>query len=321
MFNVRDSGKKISIHCTAIACLLFSGLTEGFGQQDPMYTIYLFDKTQIDPAFAGSANWIVGTVKYRKQFMGIPGQPTTEAFSLHAPIQRFHLGAGAKISHETMAAVSRINATGICSYHMNFASGKLSFGLEGGVFNQAISFPDLIRKDPIDNSIPDQRTAVTVPDVSFGTYYQKKGFYLGFSAMHLLKTDLNYTNYQKEISATLYKHYNFLIGNVFDVTESIAIEPSFLLKYVHAAPLQEDLNLNFIFKEKISLGFSYRSQDAIAGIVRLKITESLKIGYAYDHAIAGLSGHSNGTHEIFISYGIKLLPPAEEKEIHPRYYY
>ncbi|MBI4947918.1 MAG: type IX secretion system membrane protein PorP/SprF [Bacteroidetes bacterium] len=305
----------------SIAFLLLSGLTQGYSQQDPMYSIYLYDKVQINPAFAGSSNWMVGTLKYRTQFLGIPGQPKTQAFSFHAPIQRFHIGTGLKIVHENIAVVSKTNVIGICSYHLNFASGKLSFGLEGGVLNQAISFPDLIRKDQIDNAIPSQRTARTIPDASFGTYYRKKEFYLGFSAMHLVKSKLDYANFQRTINANLFKHYYFLLGNVFDLSESFAIEPSLLIKYVKAAPVQEDFNLNFIFKDKITVGLSYRSHDAVAGIFRVNITESFKIGYAYDHAVSGLSGYSNGTHEIFISYGIKLLPPAEEKEIHPRYYY
>ena len=305
----------------AIAFFLFLGFVKVYSQQDPMYTIYLYDRIQINPAFAGSSNWAVGTLKYRNQFLEIPGQPQTEALSFHAPLQKLHLGLGLKVMHENIAVVSTTNITGICSYHLNFASGKLSFGLEGGIYNQAISFPDLIRTDPIDNAIPNQRTAVTIPDASFGTYYRKKEFYLGFSVMHLVNSKLDYTKYQSGMNATLFKHYYFLLGKVFDLSESFAIEPSMLIKYVNAAPMQEDFNLSIIFKEKISLGFFYRTNDAVGGIFRVNITESLKMGYAYDFAVAGLSGYSNGTHEIFISYGIKLLPPAEEKEIHPRYYY
>ena len=264
---------------------------------------------------------MVGTIKYRNQFIGLPGQPQTQVLSFHAPLQKLHIGTGIKLLHENIAAIEKIHVTAMCSYHLNFASGKLSFGLEGGLLNQAISFPDLIRKDPIDNAIPNQRTSVLAADASFGAYYRKKEFYVGFSVMHLIKSNLSYTTYDREINATLFSHYYFLLGKVVELSDKFAIEPSVLLKYVYAAPIQEDVNLNFIFNDKISVGISYRTKDAIAAMVRVNITENLKIGYAYDHAIAGLSGYSNGSHEIFISYGIKLLPPAEEKEIHPRYYY
>ena len=312
--------KATAMRFFSIAFILLIGL-KGFSQQDPMYTIYLYDKVQVNPAFAGSSNWIVGTLKYRNQFMGIPGQPQTQVLSIHGPLQKLHLGTGIKITHENIAVVSKINATAVCSYHMNFASGKLSFGLEGGIYYQAISFPDLIRTDAIDNSIPNQRTSVTVPDASFGTCYQKKEFYMGFSVMHLVGSKLDYTNYQRGINSSLYKHYYFLLGKVFQLSESFSLEPSLLIKYVSAAPAEEDFNLHFIFKDKVSLGVSYSTNNGIGGIFRVNITDALKMGYAYDHAIAGLSGYSNGTHEVFVSYGIKLLPPAKEKEIHPRYYY
>ena len=55
-------------------------------QQDPMYSMYLFDKLLINPAFANSSNWTVGTLKYRDQSTGINGHPKTQTFNVHGPI-------------------------------------------------------------------------------------------------------------------------------------------------------------------------------------------------------------------------------------------
>jgi len=75
--------RKLTLHILFIIIIKSS-----FGQQDPMYSMYMFDKALINPAFAGSSNWFVGTIKYRNQFIGMTGNPVTETFNIHSPIQK-----------------------------------------------------------------------------------------------------------------------------------------------------------------------------------------------------------------------------------------
>lgn len=291
-----------------------------FAQQDPMYTMYMLDKVLINPAYTGSSNWAVGTLKYRKQFVGFTGSPETETFNFHAPIQKKHIGLGLKVINDKTDVTSNLNASLFYSYHLNFAGGKLSAGIEAGVYNRKINYPKLILLDPVDNSIPLTAKSSLIPDVSIGIYYQKKQFYLGLSDCHLLKFGFNY----KTVNSTqerLYSHMYLLMGKVFEISEKWTFEPSALVKYQSAAPVQLDINASVSYKDRIAVGAQYRTGDAVAAIVKIGILENLRVAYSYDMTISGLSGYSKGAHEIIVSYGIKLPPPAAEKEIHPRYYY
>jgi type IX secretion system PorP/SprF family membrane protein len=289
-------------------------------QQDPMYTMYMLDKMLINPAYTGSSNWVVGTLKYRQQFMGFEGGPVTETFNFHSPIQKRHIGLGFKIISDRTAIVNNLNVSAYYAYHLNFAGGKLSIGLEGGIINQKIDYPKLILTNPIDNSIPHEAANSLVPDGSAGIYYQKKQFYLGISACHLIKKNFNYHTINKPGSHE-YNHMYLLMGKVFSISEKWSFEPSMLLKYQVAAPFQGDVNALLSYKDRIGVGIQYRSGDAIAGLIKINIWENLRMAYSYDMTISGLSSYSKGAHEIILSYGIKLAPPPAEKEVDPRYYY
>lgn len=289
-------------------------------QQDPLYSMYMFDKMLINPAYTGSSNWAVGTLKYRKQNTGLEGSPTTQTFNFHSPITKRHIGLGVKVINDKIAIMSNLNASLLYSYHLNFGGGKLSVGLETGIVSRKIDYSELILSTEIDNSIPAGVSSAIVPDVSWGMYYQKKQFYAGFSQAHLIKSNFN-DNTVNESQSHLYNHMYLLSGAVFDITKKVALEPSFLLKMVTAAPIQLDLNAMFYYDDRFGAGIQYRTGDAIVAIVKINIMEQFRIAYSYDISISGLSNVAGSSHELIISYGIKLPPPRTQKEVHPRYYF
>ncbi len=308
------------ILCKILFILLISLSGKITAQQDPMYTMYMLDKMLINPAYTGSSNWLVGTLKYRQQFMGFDGNPVTESFNFHTPIQKRHIGLGFKVINDNTGIMNNLNASLFYSYHLNFAGGKLSIGLEGGIYNRRVDYTKLVLTDPADNSLPQTAMSSLVPDASAGIYYQKKQFYIGYSDCHLIEEKFNYKTINKTKSH-LFSHMYLLIGKIFELSENWSFEPSALLKYQNAAPVQYDVNVSLSFHDRVAIGVQYRSNDAMAALLKINILENLRVAYSYDMTTSGLSTYSGGAHEIIISYGIKLPPPPAEKEIHPRYYY
>ncbi|MES2678656.1 MAG: type IX secretion system membrane protein PorP/SprF [Bacteroidota bacterium] len=291
-----------------------------FAQQNPGYSMYMYDKMLINPAFTGSSNWAVATLKNRTQFIGLKGNPVTQTFNFHAPIQKKHIGLGFKVVNDKIAVMSNLNMAMDLSYHLNFAGGKLSFGLEAGFMKRQIDYNKLIMSSQHDNVIPLTSVSSVVPDASLGMYYHKKQFYAGLSQYHILKVNFNDKTEVKSQSR-LYGSTFLLIGRVFELSKKWTLEPSMLLKQQSASPAQLDINFSTYYNDKIGAGLQYRTGDAIALTLRVNITEGLRIAYAYDITVSKLSPYSKGSHEIMISYGIKLPPPAKQKEIHPRYYF
>lgn len=312
---------KTSIKILTVLFALFLINEKMHAQQDPLYSMYMFDKALINPAFTGSSNWAVGTVKYRNQYSGLEGNPTTQTFNFHTPITKRHIGLGFKVINDEVAIVKNLNAALLYSYHLNFARGKLSVGLETGIVSRRIDYSELILSTEIDNSIPDGASSAIVPDVSWGLYYQRKQFYAGFSQSHIIKSNFN-DNTINDSESKLFSHLYFLTGTVFDLAKKISFEPSILVKSVAGAPIQLDLNTMFFYDGRIGVGLQYRTGDAVVALFKINILEQLRFAYAYDVVMSGLSdAGASGSHEIILSYGIKLPPPPSKKEVHPRYYF
>ena len=250
--------------------------------------------------------------------MGLPGAPVTDYFNLHGPIQKKHLGVGLKIVNDNTGPITTLTATGTISYHMGFAGGKLSFGLEGGIINRTVDFSKLIVYDKNDPSAAAGNIAVTAPDVNFGIWYQRKQFYMGLSDYNMTQSHLDYT---PKSQAQEYSTQYFILGWVWDLVEKWDLEPSTLLKNVYAAPSQFDINCYLNYNQMLGFGGSYRTGDGVYFLVKYNITPSIRLAYSYDYALNPLATYGGGTHEIMLSYRIKLLPPPEEKEVHPRYYF
>ena len=301
--------------------IILSCVCSVFAQQEPMYSQNNFDRLLTNPAYAGSSNWVVSSLKYRNQFAGIQGAPVTQTFTFHGPIQSKYMGYGLKVVNDKLGITKQTNITAIYSYHLGLAGGKLSFGLEGGMFSQATDFSVLIKKDLVDNALPNGSVSVTNPDASFGIQYQAKDYYGGFSMAHLFTKSINYSNIDRDITARLFRHYFVTGGYIYDINPNISVQPNFLLKITSSAPMQLDVYTNFMLYEKFIVGAGYRTGDALSFVAKYHITDEIRVSYSYDYTLSKLASYSTGAHEIMIRYGIKLLPPPAAKEIHPRYYF
>ncbi len=111
-----------------ILSTLFLKLT---AQQDISFSQYMYDKMLVNPAYAGSSTWVVGSLKNRTYVSDIEGVPQTNIFSFQAPWQSKNIGFGMKFIQDRIAVTNRFIASGIFSYHIGFGNGRLSFGLEG----------------------------------------------------------------------------------------------------------------------------------------------------------------------------------------------
>jgi len=290
-------------------------------QQDVLYSQYMFDKMLVNPAYAGSSKWIVGSLKDRMQFVRMDGAPVTNLFTFQAPVQTKNIGLGLKVIQDKIAVTNMLTATGTFSYHIGFGKGKLSFGLEGGVRYDSYNYDDLLRNDPDDPVILPGVQSTVIPEISTGIFYTSPIFYIGASAYHLVKPGL-VSSLDSIVGVPVVRRSFYGIGGIYiELGDNFVMEPGFLVKYMVSAPIQADINLSFIMFERFALGGSFRINEAAVAYVKIDVTKNIRITYSYDYRISELANYSGGSHEIAISYGIELLPPPEKKVIHPRYYF
>lgn len=293
---------------------------EGKAQQDPMYTMYMWNTLSVNPGYAGSADRLSLSALSRHQWVGIEGAPTTQSFVVSTPLKNQHLGIGVSLNHDRVGPIANTSIYGDFAYRIHISRGtRLAFGLKGGINMFQGSFTSLANTDPTDPNFQQDLPNKLSPNFGFGTYlYSKKG-YVGIAAPKLLEDELVVGNDDPSVVGFFeeQRHFFFIAGYVFDIDRDIKYRPSVLVKAVKGAPISLDITNMFLFVDKLWLGLAYRHGDAISAVASYQITDQLRAGYAYDFAISGINGYTGGSHEIMINYDLKFV---KHMVLSPRYF-
>ena len=86
-----------------------------------------------------------------------------------------------------------------------------------------------------------------------------------------------------------------------DISASLKLKPSILVKTIDNAPVTIDASLNVLFLEKFTLGASSRLKDSYSALAGFQISKNFFLGYSYDYSISDLGDYNQGSHEIFLS--------------------
>jgi type IX secretion system PorP/SprF family membrane protein len=289
-------------------------------QQDPMISQYMFSGHFINPGYAGSHPYANLTLLGRKQWVGFNGSPFTSYLSFDMPIENKRLGIGGLISADRIGVTNRTEVTGSVAYHLPVGpKAHLSLGLRAGVTHYNAFLNDLTYWDQSDEIFSSNVTSKFLPIAGAGLYFYTQRFYAGISIPNvisykpetLLNAEMNNTPF-------LERHYIGNIGYAIPAGENIDIKPSILVKYVKNAPVEADYNLHVLFYKTLWIGASYRSGDAVVGMMEFQATKNLRIGYSYDITITPLRNQNSGSHEIMIAWDFVKDEDARFKS--PRFF-
>ncbi len=293
----------------------FTGCLKLNAQQLPLYSQYMFNTLEINPAYAGFKQAIQFTSIFRKQFNGIKDSPQTALISGDMPIGETKLGVGLKIVDDRISVTQTFGAQGSFSYKIEGDNSNLAFGLQVGALNYKADFSKLTLTDPGDPVFQQNLNALTA---NFGTgiFFNTDKFYAGFSIPNLVRTHLREisettSDYNVKQNAHMYLNAGYLIT----LNDNFILKPSFLLRGVKGIPLNYDVNANLFFREIVSGGISYRSNSALVGLLDFRLVPTLRLGYAYDYNLGRLNNFSKASHEIILRYHI----PFERDELMPSY--
>jgi type IX secretion system PorP/SprF family membrane protein len=295
--------------------LALAGLN-GFAQQDPIYSQYMFNPFAINPAYAGTRNSMSGVILHRSQWVGIDGAPTTQTATLHAPVNKHKIAWGVNFAHDRIGPTSSTQAGLTGAYHLKFKESKLSFGLRAGIINSKLDRSSLNFKE--DNDVYDVGGVVSalVPTVDFGIYYYKTKFFAGLSLTHLVNANFAYEGFPAETNMYLRTHAMLNAGYVFEISPKFVFKPSILIKQVEGVRPNVDLNLSALFYKRFWLGLSFRNKSSVNFLLDVNVTDYLRVGYAYDLLTNPLGQYSKGTHEVFVGFDFDL---KKSQTISPRY--
>jgi type IX secretion system PorP/SprF family membrane protein len=309
--------KKLPKAAILIPFLLVT-VVAAYGQQDPAYSLFMYNGLALNPAVAGSAETLTATALYRKQWAGVQGAPETQTFNIDAPVWNKRLGLGLNVINDKIGVVDNLTVNAQYAYRIQFGESTLSLGLQGGFNNYRADYISVITNPQSgnDNSFS-ENTNRMIFNFGSGAYYYSKKFFAGFSVPHVINQSLDGIVEPNSVRSRQYRHYFLTTGYVFDAGERFKIKPSALLKVAEGAPLQLDINSSFWYDEMYSLGFSLRTNDSFTVMLQLQLARQLRVGYAYDYIISPLSRYTTGNNEVMIRYQIT---PKNSKILTPRYF-
>ncbi len=268
-------------------------------QQDPMYTQYMFNTLSVNPGYAGSYDAISVLGLYRTQWVGLPGAPVTQTFTVHSPVPNKNMGWGLSLVNDAVGPVHQTQFFVDYSYGLQITPlSKLRLGIKAGLGVYQGNLEDLRREVVADPYVFDFKGKM-LPNIGVGLYYYGERGYLGLAVPKLITTALKVNNIELGQAK---RHWFFIGGYLFDVSDNLMFKPSFLVKAVEGAPLSIDLTGMFYLYKKLGLGLAYRHGAMLSGLINYYITPAFRVGYAYDYTTTPLRNYSNGTHEFMLGY-------------------
>ena len=286
-----------------ILALLICMVVIANAQKEPQYTQYMYNIGSFNPAYAGTVESPEISGLYRAQWVDIPGAPTTMRFGANVPLANEKMGLGLNVVLDELGPSKQTFATLSYSYQINVSDiTKLSFGLAAGGSFLNLDYSEGTFVDPSDPTIFDENLSNFYPTIGAGAFLYEEDWYVGLSVPNFLTNGL----YNDEVATIVEDNmqFNFIGGYVFQLSDRTKFKPAFLINYLQGSPVNVNLSANFQFIDALTIGGSYRFDNAVSGLAGIQVSNTLFLGYSYDYNTNGLGEFSGGSHEAILKFYI-----------------
>ena len=305
-------------------CTYFAGMA----QQSPQYSMYMLNKYNYNPAYAGLDNSLSVTGVFRKQWVNLEGSPVTQNINAHMPFYYLNGGFGINLENDQLGVERNSSTTLSYNYFLPVSKRNLlSLGIGAGVIQKSLdgsklktpggdySEPPII--DHRDLLLPNGKVSATAPYFNAGVYFYSDKLEFGISANNLIEPTAA-LNAEEIVNVKFIRNYFFSFAYSFEISRDIVIQPSFLAKS-DLIQTQFEVSAVVRYNDNIFGGASFRgynanSIDAAVLLAGFKLNEKITLAYSYDLTLSGLRKVSNGSHEILLNYNLnkpigKGIPP------------
>ncbi|OFY93278.1 MAG: hypothetical protein A3K10_17700 [Bacteroidetes bacterium RIFCSPLOWO2_12_FULL_31_6] len=297
--------------------LIILTAVKSFAQQDPQYSLYMFNPMGVNPGYAGSREVLSAVLVHRSQWIGLEGAPVTQTLAINSPLKNKNMGVGLQIVNDNIGPRTTQTLAATYAYRIKLGSGRLAFGLRGGILNYHYNWDKIEYRDQEDAIPSTAEESFIIPTFDFGMYYNTSTFYLGLAADHLNTAQFHLLNKQDTSNSTARQYANITgtVGKAFVINDNLVLKTSILLRATKTAG-NIDLNASLLIKDKILFGITLRT-NALVVLTEINLSKNLRMGIAYDYDGTELSKYNSGSLEIFLGYDLGLF---KSKVVSPRYF-
>ncbi len=304
---------------------LLTGL-QIMAQQEAHYSQYMFNGLVLNPAYAGSREYMSSVLITRQQWTGFDGAPRNQSISFHTPSINLRNGFGIFFANDKLGGIREKSFSFAYAYRIPF--GKESFfslGLRAGGWNYQMDYSELQNPqssllinsqvyDPSDPAFAGANPSLWQPNAGCGIYINTKSMYTGISLPQIIPNSLSTS---ANGDARRYLHLLITQGFIIRLSKGFHVRPSALLKAIPGSAAQLDLNLSFLFNDRIWVGGTYRTGEGYVMLVEILPNSWLRLGYSYDVTTSRISLASTGSHEIMLGFDLNF---KGNSHISPRHF-
>lgn len=235
---------------------------------------------------------------YRNQWFGFDGAPSTFAASGQYELAP-DMAVGLNFYNDQIGKYSNNAVSGQYAYRLLFDNANaLILGLGLGIESKSADLASTVTIDPNDPAFSQGFSKVFFQS-SAGIYYYSPIFYIGASIPQMFQT-----NFGRDDGFSISDfHYFFSSGWYLNVTDNYTFQPNLQVKVVRGSPIQGDLLLRNTFNGRWSVVVGYRSENSIIAGVDFLISQYMRVGYAFNHDVAGLARVKGMSNELHIGLG------------------
>lgn len=295
------------------------------GQQEPMYTQFMFGKMLYNPGYAGSFESPTLLAVYRNQWIGLEGAPKTIALSYNQPLLNNRVGVGGNLVRNSVGINRTLTIDIAYAYRIALRRGYLGIGLQASMRHMYQDWTDsrLVTTQPIgiDGAIPGEAKSKLLPNFGFGIFYTGPKWFAGLAAPRLVSNNIDFAEQGGVLSREV-QHFNAMAGVSFDLGEQMELTPQLLMKYAIGAPFDVDVNVMGSYQRKFYLGATYRTGgdsggagESIDALFGIQATKNLFFALSYDIGLTKLKTYNNGSIEATARWW--FTPPEGEEVINP----
>lgn len=302
--------------------LMFVGITIVRAQDVAQFSQYFDVMNYYNPAYVGTSGDLNIRGNFRQQWIGIKRAPRSFLAMADMPLAlsgKGEHGVGVVFSSESEGLFRTTFASGQYAYKRKLFGGTLSVGVQLGFINHVfdgtkVKVPEAGEEGTggADDGIPTISEEGMGLDIGAGFYYTHKNFYAGLGLMRVTEPEIDLGEKARTYIGSAYNFtagYNIQLRNpLYELQPSLFVMTDFNSTYA-------DITGRVVYNKMFSGGVTWRVDNAVILLLGVTIGR-FHAGYSYDYPTNAIGKSSSGSHEVMMSYRLKLKKTQTGKNKH-----
>jgi len=320
-----------------VIALLFAVNLSLRAQQQSLYSNFLMNGYLFNPALAGVEDHLDLKTSYRKQWLNIPGSPTTMAVSMHGAVNQRDLNKE-ELGSLPMRGASTIKFKNVAPLKIRHGVGGFLINDKAGLINRnsfalgysvhlpikqkyylavganlgahLFSLDNASLRDQGDDAFSGGQNFGSIPDGQFGLYFYSQKLQIGLCGNQLFANRMSFASRNKSTQYNnLFRHFYATVSYRIPLDADFDLLPIGIVRFVENSPLSFEGGGKIRYKNTFWAGATYRYGDAAMGMVGMSLFRFMDMSYAFDFTTSNVQKASTGTHEIVLGFRLNSKKP------------